>query len=236
MPYRPCRFTSVATRHIYVRTARHVCRVYLVLNPILARDLSQSDRKNHQGTFPMTYQSRRMQQNKSRPPIALNAIAHSVIGDHPTANLSSAILTIAQLDAEYEATSDRRPLAPANLTNLGLSYWQAYAALASGRSSGDHWGIVSSSLNTALILAEKGIGAEYAPYINKALDCSWRVFMRAKRTGLWRFDGEGMSAVREALEIHDEQIKLATKEDFRNAFAEVKRRAESGDIYAEQIA
>jgi len=90
---------------------------------------------------------------------------------------------------------------------------------------------VVCSLNVALALSERGIGAEYQPYMIKALDGAFRAKVRAAGGKAWRYDGEAISAIREALEIHDEQIKLATREQLRNALREVHRRTADGNVY-----
>jgi hypothetical protein len=129
--------------------------------------------------------------------------------------------------------ADQRPITGADQTDLGVAYWLAFDAMTRGRSSEENWSIVTVSLNVALILTERGIGQEFEPYLVKALDGAFRAKVRADRIGAWRYDGEAISAIREAFEIHDEQIKLATKDDMRGALLEVYRRISDGNIYQE---
>ena len=48
-------------------------------------------------------------------------------------------------------------------------------------------------------------------------------------------DGDGIAALRVALAIHDEQVRIAERSEIRQAINEVYRRVQSGDTYAEAI-
>lgn len=133
----------------------------------------------------------------------------------------------------HVAAEDRRPLTDDDALDLGLAYRMSLEAMVSGESSEEHWSMVTCSLNVGLILCERGIGAEFERQFITALDGAFRAKLRAERTGSWRFDGDALNDIRSALEVHDEQIKITTKEEMRQALLEVRRRVKEGHTYRE---
>ena len=143
-------------------------------------------------------------------------------------SFNGGLFAIAKLHDERES---KLPLDPHAMTDLGIAYWAAFHQMLHGKAREEDWTMVVCSLNVALILCEQGFGREYEPYLVKALDGSFRCKMRADGLKVWRYDGEAINAIREALEVHDEQVKLATKGELRDALLEVLRRIESGNVY-----
>lgn len=132
------------------------------------------------------------------------------------------------------AVEDREPLDPHAMTDLGIAYWVAYHMMLNAeKPTEEHWTMITVTLNAALILCERGFEKDGEPYIVKAMDGAMRAKMRAKGLGVWRYDGNAIAAIREALEIHDEQVEAVTKGDIRAAFIEVKRRINEGNAYQE---
>jgi hypothetical protein len=126
---------------------------------------------------------------------------------------------------------DHRPLIEEDATDLAIAYRLSMDAMVRGQSSEQDWSVVVCSLNIGLILCERGIGAEYESMFVAALDGAFRARLRAQRTGAWRFDGDALVAIQQALSVHDEQVKLATKEEMRLTLIEVHRRIEEGHTY-----
>jgi hypothetical protein len=126
---------------------------------------------------------------------------------------------------------DRRPLIEEDATNLSLAYHLAMETMVKGQSSEQDWSVVVCSLNIGLILCERGIGVEYESMFVAALDGAFRARLRGNRTGAWRFDGDALTAIQQALAVHDEQVKLATKEEMRATLIEVHRRITEGHTY-----
>lgn len=157
--------------------------------------------------------TRRLKRYASRPIASLGAIGY-----------------IADLHA---AMDDKLPIDPHAMTDLGIAYWVAFAAMVRGESREEDWAMVALSLNVTLILCERGFGKEYEPYIVAALEGAIRSKLRAKQLHVWRYDGNAICAIREALEVHDEQVKLASKADLREALTEVHARVAQGNVYRE---
>jgi len=125
----------------------------------------------------------------------------------------------------------RLPVHPEHQTNMSVTCWQAFNNITQGESTEEHWAILAASINASLILAERGLGTLYVPYVTTALDAMFECQQRGNRTGAWRFTGPGMNAVRDALEVIDEQLKHVTQDQMRQALIEVERRQEAGPFY-----
>lgn len=132
-----------------------------------------------------------------------------------------------------ESIEDQQPIAPLAMTELGIAYWAAFHQMLHGEAREEDWTMVTVALNTALILSEEVFNNDHEPYIVKALEGAMRAKMRANGLNVWRYDGAAIGAIREALEIHDEQVALATKGEIRAAFNEVNRRIADGHVYQE---
>jgi hypothetical protein len=133
--------------------------------------------------------------------------------------------------AQQIRAEDRQPLIDEDATDLALAYHLAMDAMIKGDSREEDWSIVACSLNIGLILCERGIGSEYESLFVNALEGAFRARLRGERTNTWRFDGDALGAIQAALAIHDEQIKVATKEDVRATLNEVHRRMTAGNVY-----
>ena len=107
----------------------------------------------------------------------------------------------------------------------------AFEVMRKGKSSEENWVTVACAMNMACVFCEIGIGADYRPDLVAALEACWRVKLRAVKTGSWVFDGAGMQAVAFALDLHDEQIKIATCGQVKFAIEEIRRRVLADEVY-----
>jgi len=136
----------------------------------------------------------------------------------------------------HARAEDRRPLNEQQTTDLGIAYRVAMEKLRVGQGDEQDWSTVVCSLNIAIVLCEKGIGAEYEPQIVAAMEGAFRSRERADRAGKWGFDGPALSAVLLALEIHDAQLEVASKQQIRESLLEVRRRVDAGLVYEREAA
>ena len=136
--------------------------------------------------------------------------------------------TIATHGARVEAA----PLTSEQQRDLGLAYHLSFEQMLNGGSE-TAWHSLAAALNVCLILCERGFGAEFETEIKAAMRALMRTKYRQQKTGSWALDGEGLAAMRKALEIHDAQVEIAERGEIRAAINEVYRRVQSGDVYAE---
>lgn len=138
----------------------------------------------------------------------------------------------ARIAANAERRRDANPLTGDQLTDLGLAYRLSFQAMLNGGSE-SAWHSLAASLNIALILVERGFGSEYEPQIKAAMQALMRTKYRQAQTGSWALDGDGIAALRDALDVHDAQVEVAERAEIRAAINEVYRRVDAGDVYAE---
>ena len=131
-----------------------------------------------------------------------------------------------------EQRMDSAPLTGGQQTDLGLAYHLSFESMLRGGTE-EAWHSLAATLNVALILMERGFGVEFEAEIKAAMRALMRTKYRQKETGSWALDGEGISAMRTALEIHDAQVGVADRAELRFAINEIYRRVEAGDVYAE---
>jgi hypothetical protein len=130
----------------------------------------------------------------------------------------------AKREAEYRA--GMMNLSDDALRDLGVAYHMALSLM---RQYGgeDHFHTLAAAINIAGRFCEMGIGAEYAGEIEAAIAALNRVRLRAQRLGKWALDGEGLTQVARALEIHDAQMQSVTYNELRASIVEVFRRNEA---------
>jgi hypothetical protein len=140
------------------------------------------------------------------------------------------LIAIAMCHARGENAST---LKSDQVTDLGVAYWLSFENLRSGDANEESWSCVSCALNVALVLCEKGIGAEYEQDLVKALDGLFRAQMRSKRAGNWRLDGEALRDVERALQVHDQQMQIAKRWEVTDAMNTIYKRLATGNVYKE---
>lgn len=117
------------------------------------------------------------------------------------------------------------------LRELASAYWTAFAELKMGAATEQAWATLAVPLNKAMLLCETGFGEEYIGEMRAALDGMFLAQLRGKKTGSHRLDGAGIKAVANALDIHDEQMKLATYRDIRRVEEMFEMRQAAGNVY-----
>ncbi|MCA7945626.1 hypothetical protein LGM32_17305 [Burkholderia vietnamiensis] len=118
----------------------------------------------------------------------------------------------------------RRQLHDSQMRDLGIAYRIAFEQMRSGRGDVSTWSTIHGMTHMAIAIAERGIGHEHADALERALAGIERAERHGIATGRWLFDGDALSAVGAALNIHDAQLEAATIGDAREAITEAERR------------
>lgn len=118
-------------------------------------------------------------------------------------------------------------------TDLGVAYWLSFENLRAGDANEESWSCVACALNVALILCEKGIGAEHEQQLVAALDGTFRAKIRSAKTGNFRLDGDAMRDIETALQIHDQQMAIAKRWEVTAAMNTIYKRLAEGNVYRE---
>lgn len=140
------------------------------------------------------------------------------------------LIAVARVHARAEETA---PLRDEQLTDLGVAYWVSLEQLRTGDAIEEAWSCVACALNIGIVLCELEVGKEYEELFVAALDGAFRAKIRSKRTGNFRLDGDAMRDIEKAFEVHDEQMKIATRAEVTRAMNTVHDRMAAGNIYQE---
>ena len=124
----------------------------------------------------------------------------------------------------------RSPMADDQQRDIGLTYRISLQGLLTGHGNGQAWATVSCALQFAAALCERGIHAHALHTIRLAQEAMVRTRERAKRHGKWALDGDGIRAVQDAFNIHDQQIKTATRAVITETLEEVRKMVEEGEL------
>lgn len=92
------------------------------------------------------------------------------------------------------------------------------------------WNALAAVVNTQLLLAESGVGGDAMEEIKGAQAALMAAQHRFEAIGRYGFDGRGLVAVTDALELHDQQIDLCTKGEYSRALQGVYQRMNAGEV------
>lgn len=132
------------------------------------------------------------------------------------------------IGSAYKRGEMHTQLADTQIQDIKLATRLALQTMITGQSTANDWGMVAGSINTALILAEEGYGAEHVDIFVRAQEALARSYERGVRTNAWRFDGFGLQDILTAVDLHEQQCDLVTIGDIKFALEEVERRMKSG--------
>lgn len=116
------------------------------------------------------------------------------------------------------------------LTDLGMAVHTCIERMRTGYGIELDWHTLAAAVNVSLVLCERGIGAEYLDDMKTAQDALLHILDRHRRTGRWAFDGSAYVALTRAVELHEAQIAVITRDGARAAMLEVRRRVDRGEV------
>ncbi|SDH10526.1 hypothetical protein SAMN05216466_107115 [Paraburkholderia phenazinium] len=138
---------------------------------------------------------------------------------------------VSRIVSSAEKRRDANPLTDDQQRDLGLVYHIAFEQMLRDGDE-ESWYVLASSMNVALVLAERGYGEEFIPEVKAAMESLMAVKYRADRTGKWTFDESGIAAMRHAITLHDQQCALATRAEIKEALRAIVKRANEGHMYS----
>ncbi|MGL4575106.1 MAG: hypothetical protein ACRCV9_09995 [Burkholderiaceae bacterium] len=121
-------------------------------------------------------------------------------------------------------------VAPESACELSLNAHAALVALTSGQGVGEHFDCLAQTVNISLTLAEAGYGSEALFVIKAAQNALMQMLERHARIGKWGLSGTGLTVLREALNVFDQQIEAATAADVLECIGEVFRRMDEREV------
>jgi hypothetical protein len=121
-----------------------------------------------------------------------------------------------------------RPLPAAERTRVGLQHHEAFENVLHGRGSDRDMGIIAEALNVATALAENGIGTEGLTLFETAQHRTVETCVQSRKLGRWSVDESTKNVIADALNLHDEQLAIATLRDLKLAFAKIRNLKQAG--------
>lgn len=128
---------------------------------------------------------------------------------------------------------DKKPLLKDQQKEISVAHWISFEALIHAPYPTCYQlETIGSALNIGLILCEMGIGGDDIELLfQRALDGVFRAKLRGEKLNRWRLDGAAIEDVRICLELHDQQLELATKAEVKQAILTVDKRISEGHVY-----
>jgi hypothetical protein len=121
-----------------------------------------------------------------------------------------------------------RPLPAADRVRVGLEHHTAFDSLLQGRGSDRDMGVIAEALNVATALAEDGVGFEGLALFESAQRLTVETCVRSREMGHWEFGDGAKKVIADALNLHDEQLAIATLRDLKQAFAKIRKLKQKG--------
>ena len=131
-----------------------------------------------------------------------------------------------------KARQDVAPMGAEQLIDLGVQYHASLDALREGKGSDIEANALAVAVNIATVAAEAGLGAEFMPIIQAARRAVVTLMARSHDAGRFLFDGPGLQAMREFVEVHDAQLASpdCTGGFMAGVLREVDRRHRAGIV------
>ena len=104
----------------------------------------------------------------------------------------------------------RLPMEEGDAGELELVVLSALEAISHGHGTPNEWNSVARAINHSWTLANQGIGSEVIGPLAEAEDAMRRAGDRFYKVGKVALDGDGLRAVREAIELWGQQLRICT--------------------------
>lgn len=121
--------------------------------------------------------------------------------------------------------ASRLPMAIDKQQDVSLVAHQSLTALTQGQGTEFDAEALAVAMNLSMLLAELDVGKEYLPIAIAGQEAVVRCQARAAKAGKWGLDGPAIAAIEQALELHDQQVEIATQAQMSAAVREMHRRA-----------
>lgn len=125
--------------------------------------------------------------------------------------------------AIYKLMGRLQPFTPEELRRLELPVRLSFDKIKLGMGEQSDYQDLADAINVAMVRAE-AIDPVAELMVLKARDAMVRLLERYSRTGRWGFDGPAIMEVLDAVEFHEQLLRLSTPQQMMDAMAEVYRR------------
>ena len=123
------------------------------------------------------------------------------------------------------------PFDAEELMRLELPIRMSFEALRSGAGSEQDFHDVAAAINATMVRSES-VDELCVQTAIAARDALMRTWERHQRTGRWGFDGPALQEVADAIDLHEQLIRLSTPAQMLGALRTVIARGKAGEVVA----
>lgn len=135
------------------------------------------------------------------------------------------------LDPSFKR-DEEKPLSDEQIQKISLLGRMAFdRILKAPDANSDDYANVAAAVNTGAVLCDlEGLEEHWSLFIS-AQEALVKLWERGDRTGIWRLDGAGVEAFRNALYIYEKMSEVVSVDQIRTAYKTVIQRVTNGNIY-----
>ena len=138
--------------------------------------------------------------------------------------------------AAFRSVDRQHPLDSGQKVQLGVVLRTHLEALRTGKADATAFHNLASAVNVSMVLAERGLGAEYSEQIGSAQVAMVRFKANGDRRGRWLLDGPSLVALKDWMDIYDAQLEVVSQQEAISALNEVDRRVKRGQVFEVSVA
>lgn len=129
----------------------------------------------------------------------------------------------------FRVMAKTQPFTPPERDQLTLPVRSAYESLRTGAATQNDADLLAVAVNVCLVLSED-IDPLCVLAAQRAQDALMRSKARHMHTGRHGLDGEGLQAMSDCIDLHEQLLELCTPQQFTNAYNEIRERMERGEV------
>ena len=130
--------------------------------------------------------------------------------------------------AMYAVMARTQPYTESEQAQLQIPVYAAIGAMKGGTATPDDMGTLCIVCNACMILGEK-IGEECVTLAKTAMHALARAEQRLLDHGHYGLDGEGLQAIEDCIDLHDQLLSLVTPQQMTRAYDEMRKRIARGE-------
>jgi hypothetical protein len=140
-------------------------------------------------------------------------------------------------NAAFNAINLSKPVSENAKSQLAIGIHTALEAFTNGVAEKVHFDTLASTVDLTMMMSQTLFERAYWDEINEARDAMIRCRERFARTGKLGLDGEGITAIKFAIELHEEQLSNVTGAEVMKFMETRAQHIRSGNFYrSERVA
>jgi len=132
--------------------------------------------------------------------------------------------------AAFRSADRQHPLDSGQKLQLGVVLRTHLEALRTGKADATAFHNMASGVNVSMVLAERGLGAEYSEQIGAAQVAMVRFKANGDR-GRWLLDGPSLVSLVNWLPVYEAQLEACSQQEAMDALDEVDKRVRRGQVF-----